>query len=479
MRKLVILLFVGVSIIVSACYGATEVGTDTEESEKDCEDGETTCVGDTVQRCESNNWKAWDDCAALSKKCAIIGGVAQCIDGEGSDTDVDGDTDADTDGDADTDTDGDTDTDTDGDTDADTDGDTDADTDGDTDTDADSDADTDTDSDSDTDTDSDTDMDTDSDSDSDADSDTDTDADTDGGTGCVEQNVNIAQPIVRAMLLQDISGSMLGDKWTQAKAALNNMLTNEANKNIEFGFDMFPNDGSCGVATSALYDCGENTASELATLILALPNPSGATPLCMALKNFDVALNPSYAEFFTASDAESYLILISDGDDTCGGDTDCGSGTASATQLGTVTSGLLTGGVRTYVIGFLTGSSSTQLTAIAQNGGTGSTTYMTADNQTELQTKLNTIMSSVNLDCAFNVLSATATATPGKVNFYFEKSGVDTVVPRDDGCSSGTGWDWTDGTYTSVEFCSQACDEIKAGDVDTVKSTFGCTTVTF
>ena len=127
-------------------------------------------------------------------------------------------------------------------------------------------------------------------------------------------------------------------------------------------------------------------------------------------------------------------------------------------------------GVKTFAIGFGSGTSPDQLNAIVANGGTGMPTYIQADNQAELQAALDTFTSSI-ASCTYNV-SVPATATSDEVNFYFDGA----VVVLDQGCVLGSGWSWTDpATKTEVEFCPQACDRLP--DVTSVTATFGCPSV--
>ncbi len=54
------------------------------------------CLGNIVQKCDSGEWKDWNDCAGREMVCTDIGGVAQCSSGSG-DADADSDSDTDTD----------------------------------------------------------------------------------------------------------------------------------------------------------------------------------------------------------------------------------------------------------------------------------------------------------------------------------------------------------------------------------------------
>ncbi len=387
------------------------------------------------------------------------------------DTATDTGADADADADTDTDTDMDTDTDTDTDTDADTDTDIDTDTDSDADGDADSDADTDTDNDVDSDIDTDTDSDTDGDTDTDADSDTDTDTDTD--ETCIEEPFYIPVGPVRLMILQDVSESMQNEKWTQAKAALNTMLTNQDNSEIEFGFDSFPNNVNCGVSQPVVADCGAVSAANLVAQIQSLPEPEGSTPLCVAMKRFNTDFTTGYAELFTATGVNSYLLIVSDGDDTCGGANGCGIALigSNAVQLGIAATELLTKGIRTYVIGF--GVTSNKLDSIAINGGTSYTSAIPASDQATLQSALNSIAASVK-DCTFGV-RIPGGANQDDINVYFDDA--ETYMNPD--CADTNldqnewSWTWDDPVAKdAIRFCEKACADHKIASKVTVE--FSC-----
>ncbi len=400
--------------------------------------------------------------------------------------------------------------------DSDTDNDTNTDADADTDTDVDVDTDTDADSDADSDGDGDTDVpDTgcadhdddgwcaefecnDSDSeinpnmdeapgdgiDNDCDGLTDESADSD--TTCHEQGFDVTITPVRLMILQDVSKSMnVNDKWTQAKTALSDMLTNFASSEIEFGFDSFPNigDNKCKVSDPVKYDCGLIGATDLAANLQTLPDPTSSTPLCQAMENFNPSVTPGYADLFTASDADSYLLLVSDGDDwQCGCDPAPDGGiipldAGIIDQLGDTAAELIGQGIRTFVIGFGTGSSSDQLNSIAQNGGTGSSTYIVADDQTALQTALNSIAGSV-VSCTYE-LDDPGNVDLNKVNFYLDGSSVALIYNQE--CTDpavspvNTGWTWVDPSVKdAVRFCDAACDTFSSAT--DIGAKFGCPT---
>ena len=334
---------------------------------------------------------------------------------------------------------------------------------------------------SDGDADGDTDGDTDVDSDADSDADSDSDGDIDTDTVCDEQDFEIELAPVRLMILQDMSASMTEgtpEKWSQAVPALTTLLTDWADSQIEFGFDVFP-DGSgtglagmgCGVWNDAMYPPAPDTEDDIIYYISS-ETPNGAsTPLWCAMANFNLDDPDVYVEEMHEPSAERYLMVVSDGADLCG--TACNIwGAASATQLGNVTAGLLDNwGIKTFVIGFGDGADEAQLNAIAENGGTEFDTFFPADNEAELYDAFETIAGAV-ISCVYNVDEPEATANPDDVNFFFD----DDIVYYDEDCALGVGWTWVDEDHTQVEFCDEACQQLKDGLVDEISAIFGCPT---
>lgn len=181
-----------------------------------------------------------------------------------------------------------------------------------------------TDVDTDSDGDADGDSDGDTDSDGDVDGDTDADGDSDGDSDvCAKEEFAIQASPVRLMLLQDISGSMVMDdsgtllpppnKWTIARSALAKML-NSYEAEIAFGFDTFPNNGLCGVDQPPQSDTQKNNAQTIIGL-MDMIDPDGSTPLLLAMKKY---LSSTYAPIFSSDGATKYLVVVSDGGDTCG-----------------------------------------------------------------------------------------------------------------------------------------------------------------
>lgn len=340
----------------------------------------------------------------------------------------------------------------------------------------------DTDSDSDGDSDTDADSDADADSDSDADSDGDSDGDADGNEYkdddvCGKQEIAIDAAPVRLMILQDISGSMVMDdvgnllpppnKWSIAKEALAIMLE-KYDGDIEFGLDKFPNNGLCGVNQPPVSDIRPNNAPNIISKLESI-SPDGSTPLLLALRKF---ADPTYAPAFSEGDATRYMVVVSDGSDTCGTGGIFGTGVATPQELSNATGNLRNQGIRTFAIGFGLGADESQLNAIATAGDTGFNTFINAQDPAQLEQALDTIGSSV-VSCVYDISEQTDDVDMEEVNFYFE----DEVVGLDEGCAKGQGWTWANDEKTRVEFCKEACDQLQTGDVSKISATFGCPTI--
>ena len=338
-----------------------------------------------------------------------------------------------------------------------------------------SDADTDTDTDADSDTDADADADADADSDTDPDTDSDVSTDLDGTDICVSFGFDVEMLPVRVMVVLDRSGTMhFDDKWTQAVAAIQNLVTQYDNV-IDFGLDFYSinvkpgevtNDG-CDVADIVNTDTSSANATNILTE-LGEWSPGHATPLLKELNNFKSA---SYAENFMSPGAQKYILVISDGKDTCA-EGDYTSNGATAQQLTDSVTVLKTEmGINTIAIGFGENVDSNQLNAIAEAGGTEYDTYLDAANGVELNAVMENIGQNVSVSCAYEIGEQNQDNVDlDMVNVRFDGE----AVPRDDGCMARTGWTWSDETRTVINFCEEACNTLKSGTISQVSGEIAC-----
>ena len=332
-----------------------------------------------------------------------------------------------------------------------------------------------------TDGDSDTDSDTDSDGDSDGDSDSDSDGDSDGDSDdsdteiCAEANFTISQSPVALMILGDMSLSMAPStggeepgKWAIAEVALGSLLTTFADSQIAFGLDIFPNSPSgpkgCEISTEPKYDCEMDNAKTIAGNLPYKEMANGSTPLYKAMNNY---LNGSYAPGCMNQEWQTYLLVISDGGDTCG----FNDGAVTPKDLGDLSTQLLNEGIKTFTIGFGKSADPVELNAISAAGGTMFTKYLPASDQKGLEDALNNIASSL-VSCNYNVPLVGDKADSNKVNFYFNKK----IVPMDEDCKNGKGWRWTSDKKDRVLFCKEACEQLQSGETIEVSATWGCPT---
>ena len=186
------------------------------------------------------------------------------------------------------------------------------------------------------------------------------------------------------MIVLDKSGSMGNDnKWTQARNAIDYILDNYGDI-LRFGLDMFPSNDLCG-AGNVQVDVGNNTASTIMNTLNAT-SPNGNTPMAATL----MVLN-QYRPLKDQS-RRNFVMLVSDGADTCAADTDNDPVRAAED--------LYANGIRTFVIGFGSGAVPSVLNAIAAAGHTGS--YYQADDQASLQAAMDSIVNEALVEICDN-----------------------------------------------------------------------------
>jgi hypothetical protein len=287
---------------------------------------------------------------------------------------------------------------------------------------------------------------------------------------CQHADVSPEARPVRVMILQDLSSSMNdNNKWGQAQNALTTLL-NRYKTEIEFGFDSFPNKQTCYVGDPVKMDCAANGAEKIIEEVLPILDTMTSTPLYKALLNF---LDPTYAPVFSGRDMERYLLLVSDGGDTCHLNNET---VASATpaEVGAVAEQLLDDlDIKTLVIGFGLGTGQYEdgeaLNAIAKAGGVLDE-YIEVQDEAELTAALTNVGASV-VGCVFDIIVENPEEVDlDLVNVMFD----DTPVPRDDNCAGKQGWSWANDERDAIEFCQASCDKLKSGAVDTVTVDIMC-----
>lgn len=294
---------------------------------------------------------------------------------------------------------------------------------------------------------------------------------------CSEQVFRVEYLPVKLMILLDMSGSMVlpADKYPIAVNAITGMLDHFAGKFL-FGFDTYPDrfePESCSVDNPIWFDCAPgNEAGIAAWLESNTPAMATADPLLLLLRKF--LEDPDYAPSFTSAEVpgDAYLVIVADGDDTCGPEAVVDWNVTWETELSEAARSLNEAGIKTIVVGYTENADGETLDGIAQNGGTAFDTHIPAMDQGALTSALDTIAGTI-VGCSFEIADPGPSADPNKVNFYMDED----VVPFDNGCELGVGWTWEDDDHTFVRFCEQSCAQMNAGDIENVTATFGCPAV--
>jgi hypothetical protein len=273
------------------------------------------------------------------------------------------------------------------------------------------------------------------------------------------------------LLVYDKSGSMAEDpatgnacnpaatcpsKWNQAKTAINTALMNSTM--VNFGLKLFSDTGNCAVAAGAQVNIGANTAAAI-TNALNRTGPAGNTPTTLAVQR-----GGDYLASLTDQNPK-FMVLVTDGAPTCGGQN--GNGADDANAIAMVTT-QLNRGFGTFVVGLATSNdaqATMTLTSMSANGGhprAGTPNYYLANNTDELVAALATITGQVR-SCTF----ALSGAPPDPANVKVQADGV--TVPA----SATDGWGYNP-SMTSVILTGTYCSRVLDGTIMNVTVLFGC-----
>lgn len=314
---------------------------------------------------------------------------------------------------------------------------------------------------------------------------------------CAASDFKISHQIVDVLIALDRSSSMTEKGLWKAMGQALTQVTSQTQNHIDYGLLVFPS-LRCN---SVLYNCdgplgvhvkvGEPDAvSKIAESVSpGGVDTCGSTPTGAALRTSLAYLNS------LDNSHERYVLLATDGAPncnnslsclTCRNETEflCISGLQCLDDTATVKAAraLAESGYPVYVLG-MGGSAewAAVMNAIAAAGGTNS--YYAVEDTAHLVEALERLTSEV-ISCNFNVdwegLDPEASKDPAKVNFYCKQSAdenesLQNLLGFDEGCKKGTGWSWVDGD--TVEFCEEACNNLRARGCETVTATFGCATI--
>jgi MYXO-CTERM domain-containing protein len=181
-------------------------------------------------------------------------------------------------------------------------------------------------------------------------------------------------------------------KWDIARAAIAKLTTNYKNK-LDFGLIMFPDKtgANCTQEGGPAVAIGPAHESEITTLLNATePDGPCVTDIKPAIDQ--VSVDPAYASMYTTG-PRGFVLFISDGKQTCGGNT---------ASIQASFEALYARGYPSYVVGFGGEVDAASLDLFAEAGGVprhagdaGGALYYQADDATSLDAALDVIAGEV------------------------------------------------------------------------------------
>jgi hypothetical protein len=280
---------------------------------------------------------------------------------------------------------------------------------------------------------------------------------TPGGECGAEEFALTALP-PNVMITLDRTGSMDGSvpnsggltRFEVASAAISDLL-NIYDGTINFGLNLFSACTGNGCAAGTIVEPIGASSAAINTAI-------GNTNLCFSGDNETViggTLDALIGEMSLQDPGrDNIVLLITDGEDNCGG----GGDVAAATLLAQPVP------VPVYVVGFSGDVDAAELQSIADAANTGQ--YIQADDANDLNAALQAVASSV-ASCSY-LLGDTP---DGQIFVFFDNDPAG--VPSSD----SNGWSYDAATNT-LTFHGATCDQIKSGMVQDIDVVFGCSAPT-
>ncbi|MBT9556794.1 MAG: VWA domain-containing protein [Myxococcales bacterium] len=283
-----------------------------------------------------------------------------------------------------------------------------------------------------------------------------------GFCGCDGSLFTATKVPPNVLIVLDRSGSMNEtisgkSKWSIAKTAIANLTTNFGSE-VRFGLMLYPGTNKSGTqggdcnAGAVFVNPTENAGSTITTFLSGAGTTSFGTPTAASL-----AWLANYAGLEDTT-RENYILLITDGQSTCNNN--------PKNEVEALLA--QTPSVKTFVVGFGSGVSATELNSMALAGGVprpnGPPHYYKADSATDLETALAEIGGNV-LSCDYVLNQVPADIE--ELFIFFD----DVEQPRDPAHTAG--WDYSLGTNT-VTFYGSSCSALKSGSVNDLVMVYGC-----
>jgi hypothetical protein len=264
------------------------------------------------------------------------------------------------------------------------------------------------------------------------------------------------------LLVVDKSGSMderlhsssSSTKWQIMRDALRQIVEAE-DQDIYFGLSLFPSNNSCGAGTISV-EVAAGNASAIVNRLNQVTDPDGSTPTHTTL-----IAAANYYSGRPVNPNGRFVLLATDGEPNCGPGGQNDETDTESVQAVELLMGL---GIKTYVIGFGSGTQTnpTTLENMATAGGTAP--YFQASSAADLQQALEAISGSVILpSCEYALQTEPDNAMRITVNF--DGTPVGRTSSHTNGYSAAT---------NSITFYGSACQELQSGTVMNVGVDYGC-----
>jgi von Willebrand factor type A domain len=286
-----------------------------------------------------------------------------------------------------------------------------------------------------------------------------------------------------------------GIKWTAAQSALKAFFQSPGSAGMGVALEWFslPKGGSngdgCGDSSCSGGECAPAPCSSPQMPLALLTSASGAadqqeTKLVTAVNNMTASgFTPTYPalkgalQWATAQQSANQdkiyaVVLVTDGDPNSG----CNDNITSIAAL--ASSARIDSGVKTYVVG-LPGSTTANLNAIANGGGTGSAFMVSGANAgqiaTQMQTAFETIQAS-NLQCSFDLPTSGAFDPNSATVRLVSSGGTETTLGKHaDATGCGNGWYYDNAKNpTKLILCPTTCSAGQSDPGATLAFDIGC-----
>jgi hypothetical protein len=289
---------------------------------------------------------------------------------------------------------------------------------------------------------------------------------------CGEMAFNLQRSPAQILLVLDRSGSMadpaagvMGSKWMNVTAALNETLT-ATDGTVQWGFKVFPQAmlERCAVADGVDVPIAPMNAMAIAGAITGVPPvnmgfATGATPTAVA-----VTKATDYLKSLPTT-TPKYMVLATDGLPNCRNGVN---GSDDATGAVAAVQAAAAAGFHTFVVGIATmnqpGADLT-LNSMAMAGlepRMADPKYYPVSSRADLVATLGLITGQVT-NCVFPLTMA----PPATGDVTVKVNGM--VIPRDP--AHAQGWDLAG---NAVQVYGAVCDQLKGGAGDKVEIVFGC-----